>query len=119
MRRALLLVPLAGGCILPNIQEVADDQPCQEAGFAIARRTEECTGDRDLANARYAAFEADWVCIPTPPDDPDLAPIAADLYGCAASIQSASCDAVEIMGDDLSLWLGIDPSCGYVVEPRS
>ena len=112
------LLPVAlAGCLLPNITPVDDDQPCQEAGFAIARRTEECTGDRELANARYAAFEADWRCIPTPADDPEYTAIAADLYGCAATITSLSCDAIEEMGDDLSLWLGIDPACGYVVEP--
>lgn len=96
---------------------VAPDQPCLEAGFAIARRTEECTGDRELANRRYDTFERQWSCIPTPPDDPDLGPIAADLYGCAATITSLSCDAVDELGDDLALWLGVDPACGYVVEP--
>jgi hypothetical protein len=97
---------------------VAPDQPCQEAGFAIARRTEECTGDRELANARYEAFGRDWECIETRPDDPEFSGIAADLYGCAATITSLSCDTVDEFGDDLSLWLTVDPACGYIVEPK-
>jgi hypothetical protein len=110
---AALVLAGCGRALAP----VEDDQPCREAGYAIARRTEECTGDRELANARYERFETEWVCIPTPPDDPDLAPIAADLYGCAGTISSLSCDVVEELGDDLARWLGVDPACGYVVEP--
>jgi hypothetical protein len=106
------------GCVQPFITRVADDQPCIEAGYAIARRTEECTGDRELANARFHTFEREWVCIPTPPDDPELSDIAPDLYGCAATISSLSCDAVGELADELSLWLGVDPACGYVVEPK-
>jgi len=116
MRPAILLL-LTAGCGR-SLTRVADDQPCLEAGFAIARRTEECTGDRELANARYAAFEDEWTCIPTAPDDPEYFDIAPDLYGCAATITSLSCDAALEFGDDLSLWLGVDPACGYIVEPN-
>ena len=38
-------------------QEVAPDRFCQEAATAIAGRTEACTGDLELADARYAAFD--------------------------------------------------------------
>lgn len=113
-----LLLSQLGSCLAPNIQEVAADQPCLEAGYAIARRTEECTGDRELANARYDAFGSEWRCIATPPDDPAYRDIAADLYGCAATISSLSCDTVDEFGDDLDLWLGVDPACGYIVEPK-
>ncbi len=114
MRRGLLFLTLAGcgRSLLP----VEDDQPCLEAGFAIARQTEACTGDRELSNARYDVFESEWTCIPTPPDDPEYEAIAADLYGCAATISSLSCDTVDEFGDDLTLWLGVDASCGYIVE---
>jgi hypothetical protein len=107
-----------GGCLQPYLTRVDDEQPCLEAGYAVARRTEECTGDRELANERYDRFERQWRCIPTPPDDPELRDIAPDLYGCAATISSLSCDAVDELGDDLELWLGVDPACGYVVEAR-
>jgi hypothetical protein len=107
-----------GGCVQPFITRVADDQPCLEAGYAIARRTEECTGDLERANDRFHQFERQWTCIPTPPDDPDLWDVAPDLYACAATISSLSCDAVDELGDDLSRWLGVDPGCGWVVEPN-
>jgi hypothetical protein len=116
MNRAALLLGLAG-CLSPFITEVDDEQPCLEAGFAIARRTEECTGSRELANRRFHTFEREWACIPTPPDDPELRDVAPDLYGCAATITTLSCDTVDEFGDDLGSWLGVDPACGYVVEP--
>jgi hypothetical protein len=119
VRGAPGLLLCLGGCFQPFITRVADDQPCIEAGYAIARRTEECTGDRELANERFHAFERAWKCIPTPPDDPEFRDIAPDLYGCAATISSLSCDAVEEFGDDLWYWLGVDPACGYVVEEKA
>jgi hypothetical protein len=48
VRRVLLL--LAAGCA----HALPDDQACTEVGYAIAARTEACTGDVDAAVARYA-----------------------------------------------------------------
>lgn len=109
MKKALLALALSG-CILPSITAVADDQPCVEAAYAIARRTEECTGDRELANDRYDLFYDEWKCIPTPVDDPQYEGIQQDLYGCAATISSFSCETVEEFGDDIALWVGVDPA---------
>ena len=55
------LLPMLMGC--PSLKALPQDQPCLEAGYAIARRTFECTGDGDLANARYELFEAEYTWL--------------------------------------------------------
>ena len=62
MRRNLPL--LAVGCA--SLHALPKDQPCVEAGYAISARTFECTGDADLANARYLAFEREYDCVDLP-----------------------------------------------------
>lgn len=54
MRRRVpfALVAALLGCSVVAFDELDPNQPCYEAGYAIAWVTEECTGDRDAANAR-------------------------------------------------------------------
>lgn len=98
-------------------REVDPDSPCREAGYAIARRTEECTDDTELANARYEAFEAGYACIPMDVLDPEPGVAPEDLYACSFTIDRLPCEVVLELGDDLDGWLASADACAYVVEP--
>jgi hypothetical protein len=89
---------------------------CHEAGYAIARRTEQCTADIELANARYRAFERQHDCIAIHTDDPPEGVAPEDLYACSLTIERLPCDVVEELGDDLDAWLASADACAYVVE---
>lgn len=117
--RSLLLTPLTG-CILA-FTEVDPEQPCLEAGYAIAYAAASCTGDDDLANARFEDFQEQYACIGRTPDDPDLAAAGIapeDLYECGFAIQQLPCDVVDDFGDDLSAYLAISPACPWILEAR-
>ena len=119
MKATWLAMASLPGCLAPAVTPVADDQPCLEVGYAIARRTEECTQDLDLASRRYKQFGREFKCIPTPPNDPDYVDVAPDLYGCAATISELSCDVLNEFGDDLGAWVDVDPSCAYILTPKN
>ncbi|MFO0006047.1 MAG: hypothetical protein ACK559_33475, partial [bacterium] len=51
MRIIALSGALLGGC--DPIEPMPSDLPCREAGYAIAARTTQCTGDAALGQARY------------------------------------------------------------------
>lgn len=80
--RILLPLLLLGGC--DPIDPMPPDLPCREAGYAIAARTAECTGDAQLGQERYDAYRAEFECIEWSPDDPELmdtaGPAAEDLF---------------------------------------
>ena len=126
----MILALLLGGCA--TLEPLPDTQPCLEAGYAIARRTFECTGDGDLANARYEAFEQQYECIPigdffvdtgivtkylqaTDTADPGVFP--PDYFHCALAIDGLACEKVAEFGDDLDQWLAVSNACAYVVQP--
>lgn len=126
---ALLLGACAAMRVLPK------DQPCIEAGYAISRRTFECTADPDLANARYLQFQDEYTCVPIPDwyriddgisvnglltyDDTGRPRIEAqDYFHCSFAISQLPCEAVEAFGDDLSRWLASSDACGWIVEPK-
>ena len=103
MRRLLLIsCSLFGAC--SGIQPMPSDQPCREAGYAIAARTFACTEDAELSNGRYKRFEADYVCVPIDlneaPDNPANFP-EDDYFHCAYAIDGLSCEEVLRRGDDL------------------
>jgi len=91
------------------------EQPCLEAGFAIASRTYDCTDDGDLANARYEAFEETFECIPHELTDDPTIPVQ-DLFHCGYVIRTLSCDEADAFGDELAAWLQVSPACNLVVE---
>jgi len=112
----LALVGLVG---CPAMQELPPEQPCWEAGYAIAYVTEECTGDRARANALYEAFEDAYTCIPhTPAEDQAAGINPEDLYACAERIAAVSCETAEVYGDDLSQWMSVSDACAWVAEPN-
>lgn len=107
-----------GGCA--PIKPMEPDLPCREAGYAIAARTAECTGDGELAQARYEQFRKEFECIEWKGDDPRFdetgGPEAEDLFSCAFTIRNLPCETVKELGGDLSAWLATDPGCSWVVK---
>jgi len=105
------------------IDPMPADLPCTEARAAIAARTLECTGDAALSDARAAAFDRGFACIPWSADDPALSdtsgPRPEDLFSCAFTIRNLPCETVAAHGDDLRAWLSEDPGCTWVAEPKS
>jgi hypothetical protein len=83
-------------------KDVDPEHACVEAGIAIGARTEECTGDAALGEARVETFEATVTCTV-----PELAdPVQeADLYECALVLRNLACELVDEYGDDLAAWL--------------
>ena len=70
--KRLLLCLLLPGCILA-FSAVDPQQPCLEAGYAIAYAIDSCTGDEETANAAFEQFDAEYTCIDRAPTDPDIA----------------------------------------------
>lgn len=130
MTRSLSLALLTG---CASLQALPKDQPCLDAGYAISRRTFECTGDADLANARYELFRERFRCVPLPeygvdtgvvtkfiaPDDPAYQSVSPpDFFHCAFAIEQLPCELVFEYGDDLHRWLDTSEACAWVVEPK-
>jgi hypothetical protein len=92
-----------------------EEQPCLEVGTALGSRTEQCTGDQDLALARIEAFEEAYAC-----ELPEGIPAEhqADLYECALIVRNLACELVLEYGDDLDLWLQSSPTCGLILVSR-
>jgi hypothetical protein len=101
-------------------RSLPEDQLCKEIGYAIAGRTEECTGDRELASARFEAFEERYTCAPFDPEpkgEDTESPIAPeDLFHCPLAIRNLPCELVEQYGDDLSAYLTASPICATIIE---
>ena len=116
LRRARVLVgvPLLGGCATP----VDGASFCREVGYAIASRTEACTGDAAVAEARFRAFEGAYTCVEIEADTGvpygEVAP--QDLYACPLAIRNLPCELALRYGDDLDAWLTASPVCALVVE---
>jgi hypothetical protein len=120
MRRATLpLLPLLAGCSWMAFDELDPNQPFYEAAYAIAWVTEECTGDRAAANARYERFMAEYQCIPHAPAD-DLAAGSGpeQLYACSDAIDALDCETATAFGDDFASWLSVSDACSWVAEPK-
>jgi hypothetical protein len=104
----------AAAALVACAHPLPDDQVCLETGYAIAARTEACTGDPELGVERQEAFEADYVC-----DLPELVDPAAekDLFDCPLTLRNLACELVEDYGDDLDRWLSSSPTCGAMLDP--
>jgi hypothetical protein len=102
-----------------------DDDLCKEVGYAIAGRTQECTGDADAAQSRFEALDADYSCVAHDPTDTADAPgdtgrfiQTQDLYACPLAIRNLPCELVDDYADDLDRWLTASPICQFIVERR-
>lgn len=95
-----------------QIQPIDPEQPCLEAGYAIASRTHDCTGDAELANERYRAFEEQFDCIPR---DVETDPFA-DLFRCSLILSQQTCAKTDELADELDAWLALSPACGLVIQ---
>jgi len=88
------------------------EQPCEEIAYAIGARTEECTGDGELGEARVQALLDTYECL-------DRAEVAEgqsesggdDAFACALVLRDVACELVAEAGDDLDAWLSFSPSC--------
>lgn len=107
-----MILLLLAGC--PT--EIASDDICKEVGYAIAGRTQECTGDVALAEARYEAFSADYTCVADDGRDTALY-LTEDLYACPLAIRNLACELVDSYGDDTEAWLRASPFCALIVGP--
>lgn len=110
----LAWIALLGAC--PT--EVSGDDLCREVGYAIAARTETCTGNGTLAEQRFLAFEDAYTCVEIAPDattTDDGVPVA-DLYACPLAIRNLACELANRYADDLDAWLSASPACAYLVE---
>jgi hypothetical protein len=114
----LLLVPVALGTLLgcASLEGMDPDQPCLEAGYAIASRTFDCEDDGELANARYERFAEELACIPHPLEEEDGAKLnpQVDLFHCAYTIRTLGCGDADRFGDDLAAWMSVSPACNLV-----
>lgn len=99
----LLLLP-AAAC---QTYDVDSAEPCRQAGFSIAARTQACTGDADLANARYERFVDQYRCLVKDARVPD--------FQCAVDVNAVVCTEALAFGDDLDKWLETSKSCSVVL----
>lgn len=114
MRNSTLLALFLLGCSHP----LPTDQYCKEAAWAIAGRTQECSGDIELAEARYLEFFEQYECVEFDIEDYDSAPIAYEnLFHCPLAIRALPCELAEDYADDLDRWMTASPVCAYLVEP--
>ena len=125
-----------GGLVLAgcaSLHALPPEQPCLEAGYAIAARTYECTGDGELANDRYLTFRDDYRCVPIPEWHLEDGSVGAHLEGdsglleldppdafhCAFAIRQLPCELVADYADDLDQWLASSNACDWVTDPVS
>lgn len=113
------LLALAGAGSSCN-RSLEGDAWCKEAAYAIAGRTEECTGDNAAATARYEAFFDAYTCVDVPPeslaDDTAGAVAPQNLAHCALAIRNLPCELVEEYGDALDRYMTASPVCRLLVE---
>ena len=117
MRACWLVTGVAAlGCSPPD--PIDGEGPCREVGYAIARRTFECTGDADLSNDRYERFDSQLQCVEV---DLSISPDGfdeGDYWHCAFAIGELACELVDEYGDEVERWLGTSDACGYVVRRK-
>lgn len=113
MSRALLLALL----LLPACEPegLPPEALCDEVAYAVAGRTQACTGDDALAAARFHDFQADTTCAP--PSEEALAALnvpLADLYHCPFAIRNLACELVIAPEDGWDTFLSASPTCALL-----
>jgi hypothetical protein len=101
---ALVGLVAPGGC--GSVYDMEADEPCRQAGFSIAARTETCTNDADLANQRYETFRDRYRCTIGKATELD--------FLCSRGILQTPCEDVLRLGDDYDAWLGRDLRCSQI-----
>jgi len=121
----LFLLTGLSGCTW--LSQIDGDSPCEEAGYAIARRTYQCTGDPDLSNDRHDLFLDATECIPLDFDETGvvisgpgagLGVKAEDTYRCAFIISELAGEVVGELGIGIGAWLSVSNACAYVIEVK-
>ena len=102
---AALLAPLA----CDSVTDMDAAEPCRQAGFSIAARTEACTKDASLANRRYEALRDRYRCAIQTPTEAD--------FLCSRALLETSCEKVLAYGDDHAAWLGQSLRCLQILVP--
>ncbi len=103
----------ASACFHPQSDVTADDL-CRSVPYALASRTLSCTGDADLANARYEQFSANLVCL----YDPGLHDYEKRAwFRCAGSVSAVDCDALAAAGTDFGRVLATIVDCAGHYAP--
>ena len=102
-------------------RSIDEDRLCDEIGYAIAGRTQTCTGDTALAQQRFEAFADQYTCREVPVETlgaDTSAPVAPqDTFACPLAIRNIPCALVEELGDDLDAWLSASEMCDYLTTP--
>ncbi|MEZ4373457.1 MAG: hypothetical protein R3B07_21735 [Polyangiaceae bacterium] len=86
--------------------ELERDEPCRQAGFAIASRNQACNGDADHANALYERFVDEYLC--------SVSELSQDAFRCAYNINALDCKEVASKGDDLNGYLSAN-GCSQIL----
>jgi len=119
--RRLCALPLALVLSCTSLKTMPPDLPCREAAFAMAARTEECTGNLELANKRVDLFFKDYVCIDADVTDPEMNNPAVhplDWFNCAFAIREMPCELVEEYGNDIDRYLTQSDACTWVIARK-
>ncbi|MCA9640467.1 MAG: hypothetical protein KC492_07205 [Myxococcales bacterium] len=107
---ALVLLGVAlGVSSCQGSYEMERDEPCRQAGFAIASRNQACNGDADHANALYERFVDEYLCSVTKPSQ--------NAFRCAYNINALGCEEVAAKGDDLNGYLSAN-GCGVILKRK-
>ncbi len=100
MSRILCLLGLVvAGC--KASWDLEASAPCDHAGFAIASRIHDCTGNASAANAAYERFTKRRCSLSGGSARPEE-------FACAVSIADVDCKTTRELGDDIDAWLLFD-----------
>jgi hypothetical protein len=113
---AVSLITACGG-----VDDFHDDEPCKQAGYAIASRTLDCTSDADLSDARYEALIASTRCVAGNLNttefkcngDPHC---GVNNFTCAVELNKVDCATVKAYGSDMRMWITHNGACTDILK---
>ncbi len=112
-RSAAALALCAAACTA----DLPPEQPCDEVGYAIAARYEQCTGDAVAATVIYDAYVEQITCqvqdFPLKNENGGASEVA---YECALVTRNLACELAIEYGDDLAAWLATSPVCDALLD---
>jgi hypothetical protein len=95
--------------LIGSCSHAADkDDACKNANYAIASRTQACTGDAALANQRYENVDSEYKCITADVDLPQ--------YLCASAIDNLTCEQITVCGEDYDCWYAASSECALIFQ---